>query len=344
MNYNSSIKKIDNSIVNNEDGVNRAEEIRIWVDSFLREDFQWEPASTDASFRQYFRVIKGNQAYILMDAPPKKESIQAFLDVANRLMEAQVNAPKIYAFDIELGVILMHDFGPTTYLDAINKDNAAKLYKDAVSTLICIQKKIDTKEMQYYDKNKLYEEMILFVDWYLVKYKNIALAKTDKNILENLFKFIAEKISLQPQVFVHRDFHSRNLMFLTDTKTSPGILDFQDALIGPITYDLVSLLKDAYVEWDEEFIIDQSVRYWQKAKKENLLIQNDFSEFYEDFEWMGVQRHLKILGIFSRLSIRDEKNQYLKDIPLVEKYLWNTIARYKELFPLRNLLGKLIVK
>ena len=197
--------------------------------------------------------------------------------------------------------------------------------------------------MQHYDKNKLYEEMNLFVDWYLIKYKNIALSKTDISTLDQFFKLIAKKASLQPQVFVHRDFHSRNLMFLADPKLNPGILDFQDALIGPITYDLVSLLKDAYVEWDEEFIIDQSVRYWHKAKKENLPIQDDFSEFYEDFELMGVQRHLKVLGIFSRLSIRDKKNQYLDDIPLVEKYLWNTITRYKELFPLRNLLDKLIV-
>ena len=278
-----------------------------------------------------------------MDAPPKKESIQPFLEVANRLKDAQVNAPRIYAFDIELGVILIHDFGPTTYLDAISKDNANKLYRDAANSLICIQKNVDTKEMQHYDKNKLYEEMNLFVDWYLIKYKNIALSKADISTLDQFFKLIAKKASLQPQVFVHRDFHSRNLMFLADPKLNPGILDFQDALIGPITYDLVSLLKDAYVEWDEEFIIDQSVRYWDKAKKENLPIQGDFSKFYEDFELMGVQRHLKVLGIFSRLSIRDKKNQYLDDIPLVEKYLWNTIVRYKELFPLRNLLDKLIV-
>jgi len=323
--------------------VDREEEIRIWVNTHLREEFQWEPASADASFRRYFRVFKGNQSYILMDAPPKKESIQPFLEVANRLKDAQVNAPRIYAFDIELGVILIHDFGPTTYLDAISKDNANKLYRDAANSLICIQKNVDTKEMQHYDKNKLYEEMNLFVDWYLIKYKNIALSKTDISTLDQFFKLIAKKASLQPQVFVHRDFHSRNLMFLADPKLNPGILDFQDALIGPITYDLVSLLKDAYVEWDEEFIIDQSVRYWHKAKKENLPIQDDFSEFYEDFELMGVQRHLKVLGIFSRLSIRDKKNQYLDDIPLVEKYLWNTITRYKELFPLRNLLDKLIV-
>jgi aminoglycoside/choline kinase family phosphotransferase len=324
--------------------VDREEEIRIWVNTYLKGEFQWEPASADASFRRYFRVFKGNQSYILMDAPPKKESIQPFLEVANRLKDAQVNVPKIYVFDIELGVILMHDFGPTTYLGAISKDNATKLYGDAANALICIQKNIDTKKMQHYDKNKMYEEMNLFVDWYLIKYKNIALSKTDISILDQSFKLIAKKVSLQPQVFVHRDFHSRNLMFLTDPKINPGILDFQDALIGPITYDLVSLLKDAYVEWDEEFIIDQSVRYWDKAKKENLPIQGDFSKFYEDFELMGVQRHLKVLGIFSRLSIRDKKNQYLDDIPLVEKYLWNTIVRYKELFPLRNLLDKLIIK
>ena len=324
--------------------MNREEEIKIWVNGYLKENFKLEPASADASFRRYFRVTKGNQVYILMDAPPKKESIKPFLDIANRLTDAQVNAPKIYAFDIELGVILMHDFGPTTYLGAISKDNATKLYGDAANALICIQKNIDTKKMQHYDKNKMYEEMNLFVDWYLIKYKNIALSKTDISILDQSFKLIAKKVSLQPKVFVHRDFHSRNLMFLTDPKINPGILDFQDALIGPITYDLVSLLKDAYVEWDEEFIIDQSVRYWDKAKKENLPIQGDFSKFYEDFELMGVQRHLKVLGIFSRLSIRDKKNQYLDDIPLVEKYLWNTIVRYKELFPLRNLLDKLIIK
>ena len=324
--------------------MNREQEIRVWVNSYLGENFQWEAASADASFRRYFRVTKDDQAYILMDAPPQKESIQRFIDVANRLIDTQVNAPKIYAFDIELGVILMHDFGPTTYLDAINKDNAPKLYGDAVNALICIQRKIDTKRMQHYDKQKLYDEMALFIDWYLIKYKNISLSTADISGLEKSFKLIVNKVSVQPQVFVHRDFHSRNLMFLTDIKHNPGILDFQDALVGPITYDLVSLLKDAYIEWDEEFIIDQSVRYWQKSKKENLPVQNDFSDFYEDFEWMGVQRHLKILGIFARLSIRDKKNQYLEDIPLVEKYLWNTICRYKNLFPLRNLLDKVIVK
>ncbi len=324
--------------------MNREKEIRVWIDNNLGEDFQWKLASSDASFRRYFRIFKGNQTYILMDAPPQKESIQLFLDIASRLIEAQANAPKIYAFDIKLGVILMCDFGLTTYLEAINKDNATKLYHEAVMALINIQKNIDTKKMQHYDEDKMYEEMNLFVDWYLIKYKNIVLTRIDLSTLDQFFKLIAKKVSLQPQVFVHRDFHSRNLMFLSDTEKSPGILDFQDALVGPVTYDLVSLMKDAYIEWDEEFIIDQSVRYWQKAKKENLTIQNDFSEFYEDFELMGVQRHLKILGIFSRLSIRDKKNQYLDDIPLVEKYLWNTINRYKELFPLRNLLNKVISK
>ena len=196
--------------------MDREEEIRIWVNTYLKGEFQWEPASADASFRRYFRVFKGNQSYILMDAPPKKESIQPFLEVANRLKDAQVNVPKIYVFDIKLGVILMHDFGPTTYLGAISKDNATKLYGDAANALICIQKNIDTKKMQHYDKNKMYEEMNLFVDWYLIKYKNIALSKTDISILDQSFKLIAKKVSLQPQVFVHRDFHSRNLMFLTD--------------------------------------------------------------------------------------------------------------------------------
>ncbi|MDA1339555.1 MAG: phosphotransferase [Proteobacteria bacterium] len=322
--------------------MDRFDKIKIWVKGCLGEEFTFESASSDASFRHYFRIFKENQSYILMDAPPQKESIQPFLEVANLMLEAKANAPKIHSSNIKLGTILMEDFGLSTYLDVITADNAGKLYRDATQALVHLQKKININNIRPYDQIKLSEEMMLFCDWYLVKYKKITLSEKDNIFIRNFFKFIAEKVYSQPQVFVHRDFHSRNLMFLSDSDRSPGILDFQDALIGPITYDLVSLLKDAYVEWDEELIIDQSVRYWQNAKKEDLPIQEDFSQFYEDFEWMGVQRHLKILGIFSRLSIRDNKDQYLKNIPLVEKYLWNVIVRYKELFPLRNFLEKVI--
>ncbi len=322
--------------------MNRLDNINEWLKSHIDRNFSLEPASFDASFRRYFRVFEKDTSYILMDAPPGKEDIQPFLNVAQKMLDAKVNVPKIMAFNLALGTVLMQDFGSSTYLDVLDKNNASGLYGDATLALASLQKNINIHGIQQYDKKKLTEEMSLFIDWYLIKYKNLSLNKEDSTQIENSFRIIAEKVNSQPQVFVHRDYHSRNLMVLSDKKNNPGILDFQDALIGPITYDLVSLMKDAYIEWEEEFIIDQAVRYWEKAKKLDLKIQQDFSEFYEDFEWAGVQRHLKVLGIFARLSIRDHKDQYLKDIPLVEKYLWNTVIRYKELFPLRNFLEGVI--
>ena len=318
--------------------MDRIEIIENWLKTQLNQGFEMQPASSDASFRRYFRIISNNKTYILMDAPPDLERIDHFINITNKLAIVEINSPKIISLSIELGLILMTDFGSQTFLDVLDDDNSHELYFKAIHSLLKIQTKVDTQGLQNYSEKLLVDEMSLFPEWYLTKLKKIKLE--DQALLSNTFSLISKKILTQNKCFVHRDYHSRNLMFIA--QSNPGILDYQDAVLGPLTYDLVSLLKDAYIEWDEDFVLDQSVRYWEKAKKAGLIKNADFSSFYEDFEWMGVQRHLKILGIFSRLSIRDKKNQYLKDIPLVEKYLMFTSERYKSLHPLRKILDKVV--
>ena len=318
--------------------MDRIEIIENWLKSQLNQYFEVVPASSDASFRRYFRIISNNETYILMDAPPALERIENFINITNKLVSAKINSPKITAFDEELGLILMTDFGSQTFLDVLDSDNSHELYPQAIHSLLQMQTKVDIKGLKHYSENLLVNEMSLFPEWYLEKFKKFQVK--DQAELCEIFSLISKKTLTQNKCFIHRDYHSRNLMFIA--KSTPGILDYQDAVVGPLTYDLVSLLKDAYIEWDEDFVLDQSVRYWEKAKKAGLIKNEEFSSFYEDFEWMGVQRHLKILGIFSRLSIRDKKNQYLKDIPLVEKYLMAVTERYRKLHPLRKILDKVV--
>ena len=318
--------------------MDRIEVIKKWIKTQINQEFKLYLASSDASFRRYFRVVSNNKTYILMDAPPQLERIDQFVNITDKLVAAEINSPKIISFNTELGFILMTDFGSQTFLDVLDNNNSHKLYPKAIHSLLKMQTKVDSQGLQDYSEDLLVSEMALFPEWYLTKLKKFNLE--DQALLNNIFSFISKKILTQNKCFVHRDYHSRNLMFIAEGE--PGILDYQDAVEGPLTYDLVSLLKDAYIEWDEDFVLDQAVRYWEKAKKAGLIKNEDFSGFYEDFEWMGVQRHLKILGIFSRLSIRDKKDQYLKDIPLVEKYLMLTSERYKNLHPLRKILDKVI--
>ncbi|MAS00037.1 MAG: aminoglycoside phosphotransferase [Nitrosomonadales bacterium] len=316
----------------------RIETIKNWLKNQLNQEFIMKSASSDASFRRYFRIIIGKKTYILMDAPPNLEKIKNFINITKKLAFYKINVPKIISFSDELGLVLMSDFGSQTFLDAIDNKNMSELYANAINSLLNIQEKVDIKRIKKYSETLLIKEMSLFPEWYLTKLKNNNLINQDD--LNEIFLLISKKSLSQNTCFVHRDFHSRNLMLVSDKKL--GILDYQDALCGPLSYDLVSLLKDAYIKWDEEFVIDQSVHYWEKARKIGLIKNQDFSEFYKNFEWIGVQRHLKILGIFSRLSIRDKKDQYLKDIPLVEKYLLDTSERYKDLYPLRKILDKVI--
>jgi|TARA_B110000037_G_scaffold222896_1_gene300315 aminoglycoside/choline kinase family phosphotransferase len=322
--------------------VDRTNLIENWLKNQLDDGYIIEPASSDASFRSYFRIFDKDKTYILMDAPPDKESIKDFIKISRMLVNAGLEAPKVLSFSENLGLILMSDLGQDTFLDKLSDQNVTHLYGLARNSLISMQSKIETKDIKIYSNQLLTEEMNLFPDWYLAKYKNFKLEEKDVSSLKQLFILISGYIDSQPKYFVHRDYHSRNLIYPMGSGM-PGILDFQDAVYGAASYDLVSLLKDAYIEWNEDVILDQVARYWEEARKVGLISNLDFSDFYKEFEWTGVQRHLKILGIFSRLSIRDKKNQYLKNIPLIEKYLLNTTARYKELHVLRKILDKVII-
>ena len=316
-----------------------------WVkNQFPTRSFLLSPASTDASFRRYFRIEFSDQStpktLIVMDAPPEHEDCASFLYVANIFSAANVHVPEILAKDLRQGFLLLSDLGSTTYLESIggNSSIAGNLYHDAIDALIRIQSVSCTGELPDYDEKLLLKELNLFPDWYLVKHLKVALDTNQKEELSNCFTKIINNNLAQPRVYVHRDFHSRNLMVASP---NPGIIDFQDAVYGPITYDLVSLFKDAYIYWDEEKILDWVIRYWEKARKIGLPVAGNFSDFYRDFEWMGVQRHIKVLGIFARLSCRDGKNNYLRDMPVVINYLKNTCDRYRELNFLLELLGEL---
>ncbi|TFH12612.1 MAG: aminoglycoside phosphotransferase [Nitrosomonadales bacterium] len=316
-----------------------------WIKGkFPTRPFLLSPASNDASFRRYFRVTfsekSAHKALIVMDAPPQHEDCVPFLHVANIFSAAKVHVPEVLAQDLEQGFLLLSDLESTTYLEAISANPliADRLYRDAVDALIRIQLVSRSGVLPDYDETLLLKELNLFPDWYLAKHLQIALNVKQKRELDEGFTKILQNNLAQPRVFVHRDYHSRNLMVTTP---NPGIVDFQDAVYGPITYDLVSLFKDAYIYWDEERILDWIIRYWEKARKTGLPVAENFSDFYRDFEWMGVQRHIKVLGIFARLCYRDGKNNYLKDVPPVINYLRKTCERYHELNFMLVLLDEL---
>jgi N-acetylmuramate 1-kinase len=317
----------------------RKQQLETWLKNNLGEQaFSLTVASADASFRRYFRVHLADKTLIAMDAPPPQEDCAPFVKIAKLLCDAGLNAPIVLAQDLQNGFLLLSDLGDDTYLSALNSDTATKLYGDATDALIKLQLASQPDALPPYDAALLNREMQLFPDWYVAKHLKFELNAEQQGWLQNTFEILNKNILAQGQVTVHRDYHSRNLMICKD---NPGVLDFQDAVYGAITYDLVSLLKDAYIQWDEEQVIDFAVRYWEKARKSGLPVPQDFSEFYRDFEWMGAQRHIKVLGIFARLSYRDGKDAYLKDMPLVLHYLRKVCERYVELRPMLRLLDAL---
>lgn len=298
------------------------------------------PASADASFRRYFRVDGTDGAsYILMDAPPPQEDVRPFIHVAELFGQTGVSVPRVLAQDVERGFLLLTDLGSTTYLHQLNIDTAHKLYLDAIDALVLLQAQSQPDVLPEYDRALLLRELQLFPDWYIAKHRGVTLDDKQQAALQKVFDALLANNLAQPQVYVHRDYHSRNLMVLDSG--NPGILDFQDAVYGPITYDLVSLLRDAYVQWDEEVVLDWAIRYWEKARRAGLPVANDIDSFYRDFEFMGLQRHLKVLGIFARLYHRDGKAAYLDDMPLVMEYTRKTAGRYRELAPLIRILDVL---
>ncbi len=314
--------------------------------------FALAPASADASFRRYFRVTLEREAHgartlIAMDAPPPMEDCRPFVHVAKLLADAGVHAPRVLAQDLGSGFLLLTDLGTTTYLqaivgrgapggvDAVPSARANALYLDAIDALVRWQAASREGELPAYDEALLRRELDLFPDWYLSKHLGLAIDAPMRATLERTFALVLANNLAQPRVYVHRDYHSRNLMV---ADPNPGVLDFQDAVHGPITYDLVSLLRDAYVAWDEERQIDWAARYWERARKARLPVDADFGAFWRDFEWMGVQRQLKVLGIFARLSHRDGKDGYLADMPRVMTYLRAACRRYSAFDPLLRLL------
>lgn len=318
---------------------NKLSDITKWVEQFYNIKFSIEKASSDASFRSYYRVTSHGETKIIMDAPPEKEPINTFLDITERLTAANVNVPIIYQIDELKGYILMSDLGRKSYLDALNNETMFCLYTDAIDALCQIQNKVNCDNLKNFNLEEQLFEMRLFSDWFINEHLQIKLSDEQDMLLEQCYIEIAKVLLDIPQTFVHRDFHSRNLMMMD--KNNPGILDYQDALVGPITYDLVSLLKDCYIEWDDEIIYKMMDSYLQRLHKDD---DRDYNEFEYWFDITGLQRHLKAIGIFSRLNYRDKKNMYLNDIPRTYQYIEKVINKYESMSNLKNLFIKLNIK
>ena len=313
---------------------NKISDLTKWVKKYYPQDFTIEKASEAASFRSYYRVMSQGDAKIIMDAPPQHEPLTSFLDVTKRLALAKINVPIIYEVDESKGYILMSDLGKNNYLDALNKETVYCLYTDAIDVICRIQNDISSKGLEVFDMNIQIKEMGLFKDWFLEKHLKMKINQDQSIYLKDFNKILASRISKIPTTFIHRDFHSRNLM-VTD-KSNPGVLDYQDAMIGPITYDLVSLLKDCYIKWDDELIYKMAKTYFQRLEKSMT-----YDEFEYWFDITGVQRHLKAIGIFSRLYYRDKKSSYLKDIPRTFDYIVDLCAKYPELHEFQILVKQI---
>ena len=301
--------------------------------------FTLAPASEDASFRRYWRArFADGRTLVVMDAPPDKEDCRPFVRIAHLLAGAGVHVPAIHAQNLAEGFLLLEDLGDATFLDAFASQPPGPLYAAATDALVRLQLASREGVLPPYDRALLERELRLFPDWYVARELGRTLAAVETEVMTAAFDALLANNLAQPAVYVHRDYHSRNLMVCDPM---PGVLDFQDAVHGPITYDLVSLLRDAYVAWEEEQVLDWCIRYWEKARRAGLPVRADFGDFYRDFEWMGAQRQLKVVGIFARLAHRDGKTRYLADIPRVLGYLLPTCRRYRELAPLARLIEDL---
>jgi len=310
------------------------------------------PASADASFRRYLRIDTATGASrIVMDAPPDKENCKPFVQVQGLMAAAGLNVPQILAFDEPTGFMLLSDLGHQTVIERLNPEkpqDAYAWYQQATDVLLDWQKASTPGVLAAYDEALLRRELALFPDWYLAQHRGVTLDDTQQATLQNAFDAIVAHNLAAPQVYVHRDFMTRNLMAPVEQGAPLGVLDFQDAVYGPITYDIASLMRDAFISWEEEFVIDITVRYWEKARKAGLLGAtsasgwgNDFGEFYRSVEWMGLQRHLKVAGIFARLTLRDGKPKYLADAPRFMHYIRTTTDRYRQLGPLLKMLDQI---
>ena len=327
----------------------RLQQLTRWLQQQLgHADIRVEPASADASFRRYFRVTNlpsphADRSLVAMDAPPDKEDTGPFLAVAALLADAGLHVPRLYAADAAQGFLLLEDLGSRDYLGALDAHSVGSLYRDALDALLVMQRDIDAARASLppYDEALLLREMQLFPDWYLERHRGHRLDPRQRAVLDDSFRLLADAALSQPRVFVHRDYHSRNLM--VTPRHNPGIIDFQDAVLGPVTYDLVSLLRDCYVQWPRQQVERRALDYLHRAAAAGVFERNgiDDAELLRWFDWMGVQRHLKATGIFARLWLRDGKRGYLDDIPRTLGYVRDVSSRYPELAPLHALLEEL---
>lgn len=319
--------------------MDRQQALLSWVQKSLTDtECYLKPASSDASFRSYWRVFSKDTTYIVMDAPPEYENCQPFIDVSKKLNESGVLVPVVLDQDLQQGFLLLSDLGIVQYLHVLNVNNFQQLYHDATKSLHLIQQKTSHDNIPKYDAQLLQRELDLFEQWFISKHLNISLNYEHKRILKNTNTLLIDNALKQPQTFVHRDYHSRNLM--KTKENNPGILDFQDAVIGAVTYDLVSLLKDSYIQWNTKDICQISDEFRQKYNQLNNTTI-DSGQWQKWFDLMGVQRHLKILGVFCRLDYRDNKPNYLKDLNLTLCYIKQTCDKYEELLPLLNLINQI---
>lgn len=317
----------------------RRDDLQQWLHDELGWEAKLSAASEDASFRRYFRICHGGRHYMVMDAPPQRENNRSFADVADRLCSCGVNVPKVLRADFERGFLLLTDLGSRLYLDELDSDNADTLYGDAIDALLCIQRDADVNGLPLYDRAQLTREMELFREWLVSRYLGLTLDPVTDRTLQRTFDFLARAALEQPRTFVHRDYHSRNLMYVP--RANPGILDFQDAVAGPVTYDLVSLLKDCYIDWPPERVQEWLEGYLRQAGPSGRA--GDIDVLRRRFDLMGVQRHLKAAGIFARLWLRDGKPGFLADVPRTLRYIAGLRPCPDEIASLAKWIGEVVL-
>ena len=316
----------------------RSQQLQHWLEGLGYSDYRLSPASEDASFRSYLRLEAGDDTFIVMDAPPDKESCVSFIQVAEKLRNAQLNAPEVIAQDLDQGFLLLTDFGNDSYLSQLDETSMQALYSDALDALHRMQSLVDGDDLPDYDEKLLLQEMDLFHDWFLHRLLDIHLNADQLACWNRIKRKLVDNAIAQPSVFVHRDYHSRNLMKLD--VDNPGILDFQDAVLGPVTYDLVSLLRDCYIAWPLDQVEAMVQEFHQQAVADER-VDVDADQFVRWFDLMGIQRHLKAIGIFSRLKIRDGKAGFLMDIPRILEYVLEVSSRKSALNELHDLVESL---
>ena len=315
----------------------RLEDLSHWISEVFDEtSFHLMPLSGDASFRQYWRLYVHERTYVVMDAPPEKENCLPFLLIGNKIKAVGLSAPEVYHVNLNDGFLVLEDLGDQLYIDSLNEITVRHLYHDAINALIKMQREIDASSLPKYDASLLRQELDLFPKWFLQKHLKRSLTWAEEAIIDHAFSWIIEEVVRQPRVFVHRDYHSRNLMIVKGN--NPGIIDYQDAVLGPITYDLVSLLRDVYIAWPSSEVDNWRELYCTMSVESKLLTGAEIEQLPHWFDVMGVQRHLKIAGIFARLYHRDMKPRYLEDLPLTFGYLLSIVKQFPALREFHDLL------